>query len=203
VIEQFRKLGPSIAWTSQVAEMSLDLSATLLITDLAPIPAMIQRLGRLNRRAIRPGDPIHSFIVLEPTSDDGKILSLPYTDEQLNEARDWLAKLPSAISQKDLVCAWESMKSNDKRIIDLSSYWIDGGFERNVKEIRDATPGVNVIRSVDVDDVIQGRRSILEVVIPMNQPNRTTPVMRKHVQGTMVVDESELTYSETLGAEWR
>jgi|688.fasta_scaffold35444_7 CRISPR-associated endonuclease/helicase Cas3 len=203
VIEQFKTPGATIAWTSQVAEMSLDLSATLLITDLAPIPAMIQRLGRLNRRALRLGDPIHSFIVLEPTSDDGKMFSLPYTAGQLNEARDWLAKLPSAISQKDLVFAWESMNSNDKRIIDSSSYWIDGGFERNVKEIRDANPGVNVIRSVDVDDVIQGRRSILEVAIPMNQPNGITVSTRKHVQGTMVVDENELWYSETLGAEWR
>ncbi|MFM2216674.1 MAG: hypothetical protein RL240_992, partial [Planctomycetota bacterium] len=62
VIDSFRTPGPSIAWTSQVAEMSLDLSATLLVTDLAPIPALIQRLGRLNRRARNVGDPISSFV---------------------------------------------------------------------------------------------------------------------------------------------
>ncbi len=45
----------ALAVTTQVAEMSLDISADLLVTDLAPVPALIQRLGRLNRRA-RAGD---------------------------------------------------------------------------------------------------------------------------------------------------
>ena len=203
VIESFRTPGPSIAWTSQVAEMSLDLSATLLVTDLAPIPAMIQRLGRLNRRARSVSDPIQTFIVIEPLADDGKILPLPYTKEQLTDAKEWIAKLPSTISQKDLVSAWESMNSVDKNAIDSSSCWIDGGFERNVKEIRDATPSINVVRTADVDDVIQGRRSILEVAIPMNQRNGITTGGRTRIQGAMIVQETELWYSETLGAEWR
>ena len=50
LINAFRAKGPALAICSQVAEMSLDLSADLLVTDLAPVPAMIQRLGRLNRR---------------------------------------------------------------------------------------------------------------------------------------------------------
>lgn len=203
VIESFRTPGPSIAWTSQVAEMSLDLSATLLVTDLAPIPAMIQRLGRLNRRARNACDPTCSFIVLEPTNECGKTLALPYTIEQLTEARNWLAKLPSVISQQDLVFAWESMHSTDNRIIDSSSSWIDCGIERNVKEIRDASPGINVIRTEDVDDVIKGRKSILEVAIPMNQPRGMTVTSREQVQGAMVVDDSELSYSKIFGAEWK
>ena len=203
VIDSFRTPGPSIAWTSQVAEMSLDLSATLLITDLAPIPALIQRLGRLNRRARNVGDPISSFIVLEPIDKSGKTMALPYAEDQLIEARDWLAKLPSVISQKDLVSEWESMNLNENRIIDSSSHWIDGGFERNVKEIRDSSPGINVIRTEDVDDVIQGRKSILEVAIPMNQPKGITITSRMQVLGAMVVDENELCYSETIGAEWK
>jgi CRISPR-associated endonuclease/helicase Cas3 len=171
--------------------MSLDLSATLLITDLAPIPALIQRLGRLNRRARNVGDPISSFIVLEPIDKSGKTMALPYTEDQLIEARDWL------------VSEWESMNLNENRIIDSSSHWIDGGFERNVKEIRDSSPGINVIRTEDVDDVIQGRKSILEVAIPMNQPKGITLTSRMQVQGAMVVDENELCYSETTGAEWK
>jgi CRISPR-associated endonuclease/helicase Cas3 len=46
VIEAFRADGPALAVCTQVAEMSLDLSATLLVTDLAPVPSLIQRLGR-------------------------------------------------------------------------------------------------------------------------------------------------------------
>ena len=55
---------------SQVAEMSLDLSADLLVTDLAPAPALIQRLGRLNRRA-EDGDPTAMRLCMERMNPTG------------------------------------------------------------------------------------------------------------------------------------
>ena len=91
---------------SQVAEMSLDLSADLLVTDMAPVPAMIQRLGRLNRRA-NEGDPTKPFVVIEPDN------YLPYTPEDLELAQAWLTRLPKdGISQRDLSQAWE--KTSDE-----------------------------------------------------------------------------------------
>src|SRR5262249_33867896 len=45
VVDAFKgNQGPFLAITTQVCEVSLDLSADLLVTDLAPVPAMIQRL---------------------------------------------------------------------------------------------------------------------------------------------------------------
>ncbi len=49
LIDGFRGDKPVFAVTTQIAEMSLDISATLLISANAPIWALIQRLGRLNR----------------------------------------------------------------------------------------------------------------------------------------------------------
>lgn len=49
LIDAFRGCSPAFAVTTQIAEMSLDISATLLISANAPIWALIQRLGRLNR----------------------------------------------------------------------------------------------------------------------------------------------------------
>ncbi|MEM9541485.1 MAG: CRISPR-associated helicase Cas3' [Cyanobacteria bacterium P01_E01_bin.42] len=49
LIKAFRDEGAAFAVTTQIAEMSLDISATLLISANAPIWALIQRLGRLNR----------------------------------------------------------------------------------------------------------------------------------------------------------
>jgi CRISPR-associated endonuclease/helicase Cas3 len=49
LIAAFRGDNPAFAVTTQIAEMSLDISATLLVSANAPIWALIQRLGRLNR----------------------------------------------------------------------------------------------------------------------------------------------------------
>ena len=49
LMQAFRGEQAAFAVTTQIAEMSLDISATLLICANAPIWALIQRLGRLNR----------------------------------------------------------------------------------------------------------------------------------------------------------
>lgn len=106
VIDTFKQKGKAALLVStQVAEMSLDLSADLLVTDIAPVPALIQRMGRLNRRATPelPGEPKPAFICPLPKIK-GDVYK-PYEKLEIDTALIWVQKLLDlnrSLSQKDL-----------------------------------------------------------------------------------------------------
>lgn len=94
------------------------------------------------------------------------------------------------------------MKPASREMIEVASTWIDGGFDRQVKELREASPGLTVIRREDRDRVLAGTCSLLEVTVPMNPRNGSVLSDWTRVQGAVVVDETQLNYSELLGGEW-
>src|SRR5262249_37444874 len=100
VIDRFKTPGAAaILVATQVAEMSLDLSADLLITDEAPVPALIQRMGRLNRRP-KLKEPKPAVVVPIERGEEP-----PYDSDDLEMARTWRARLSKrgpALSQRDL-----------------------------------------------------------------------------------------------------
>ena len=58
------KAPPCLAVTTQVCEMSLDISAQLMVTALPPFPSLVQRLGRLNRRGeVEEGAQCYVFAI--------------------------------------------------------------------------------------------------------------------------------------------
>jgi CRISPR-associated endonuclease/helicase Cas3 len=77
--------------STQVAEVSLDVSFDLLLTELAPIPSLIQRLGRVNRYGFEPKRT--NAIIFKPND------YLPYDPIQLSYASKYL---PSIISSLEL-----------------------------------------------------------------------------------------------------
>lgn len=214
VIDAFhaeRNSGPALAVTTQVAEMSLDLSADLLVTELAPIPALIQRLGRLNRRARPDGKSrIRPFIVLERT-DPRDVL--PYTRERLDEARRWLDMLgPGEISQADLVARWVELIGESPHPApggssadDAHHMWLDGGFITEPGVLRESSPGIDVILPEDqarVEDRADSTRPE-EVRIPMPPPPgnmdwRAWP----EVAFTKVPPAGCVAYDARKGARW-
>jgi CRISPR-associated endonuclease/helicase Cas3 len=106
VIDDFKRDGQSaILVATQVAEMSLDLSADLLITDFAPIPSLIQRLGRLNRKST-PENPLDAKpAILCRIPIGGKNPFLPYDEKEISAASEWAKHLRtknSALNQYQL-----------------------------------------------------------------------------------------------------
>ena len=111
VIDEFRRkdrTSGAVLVASQVAEMSLNLSADLLVTDLATIPAMIQRYGRLARYPSPDNpQPLGRSVVCElPTGRGESPDYLPYDPTEVELAREWmseLVKLDRPLSQQDLL----------------------------------------------------------------------------------------------------
>lgn len=58
--------------TTQVVEAGADFSTDLLVTDLAPWPSLVQRLGRLNRYAEATAPAAH-VLVNQNTTNDGTV----------------------------------------------------------------------------------------------------------------------------------
>jgi CRISPR-associated endonuclease/helicase Cas3 len=196
VIQGFKGYGSVLAICSQVAEMSLDLSADLLVTDLAPVPAMIQRLGRLNRRA-NDGDPTKAFVVVEP---DGP---LPYTARDLELAKQWLLALASdGVSQRDLSQAWE--QTADELPLPVASAWLDGGPCTTVAELRESSPGITVLMQEDLPRVRARPKDLQRLLLPMPPPPRSSQWQQwPRVRGLPVAPTGSVDYDAKRGAQWR
>ena len=202
-MEAFRRDGSALVIATQVAEMSLDLSATLLVTDLSPVPALIQRLGRLNRYA-REGDAPCPFWVVEPRDERGEPALLPYQEEGWWESSlGWLDRLPvEAISQSDLSAAWEALMEEAPSSPCVSSSWMEGGPRTEVRPLRAPAPGVTVILERDLAALRRGSKRLAEVLLPMNAPPREWTTWERY-RGIPVAPEGAVDYEEEGGASWR
>lgn len=87
--------GGRIIIATQAVEAGVDISARLLITELAPWSSLVQRFGRCNRAGefsstTEGGAEVSAEVIcinIDTASDD---LALPYTMDELNAARDGL-----------------------------------------------------------------------------------------------------------------
>jgi CRISPR-associated endonuclease/helicase Cas3 len=158
VIGKFKGKDAQILVTTQVAEMSLDLSADLLITDIASVPALIQRMGRANRRSTpqHPQPPRPVLVCpLPPQANERDNPALPYEAEDIATAKGWLAHLlalKKPLSQRDLADAFGSLSPG--KDFDVEQAWeaacfVSGGWETRPGMTRSEGYTVNVILEAD------------------------------------------------------
>jgi CRISPR-associated endonuclease/helicase Cas3 len=76
-----RPTGPVVVVTTQVCEMSLDIDADVLVTEVAPVPSLIQRMGRCCRTLPPTGARFGEVFVYEPPN------ARPYTPQEIEEGQ--------------------------------------------------------------------------------------------------------------------
>lgn len=139
-----------IAVTTQVCEMSLDLDADVLITEIAPVSALVQRFGRANRHLKREFAILHTY---ESPGDK------PYDKKDLEKAKEFLSFLSSSsadkISQYELAVAFDDY-TRPERMADGSSPFLDSGYYATPGSFRDTDEfAVPCILDRDLENVKQ------------------------------------------------
>ena len=81
--------GACVVVSTQVVEVSLDISFDVMVTECAPLDALVQRFGRINRKRTKEGighlKPVYVIAPLEEDKD-----SLPYSNDVLRRSYDIL-----------------------------------------------------------------------------------------------------------------
>jgi CRISPR-associated endonuclease/helicase Cas3 len=203
VIEAFKAEQPVLAITTQVCEMSLDISADLLVSAMAPAAALIQRLGRLNRRMTKPEDGAKLAIIYPWLSIDK-----PYKKEELETGKQLIEQLTekTAISQRHL--AEISSQLNCSIPESVSSIWLEGNWATYPDFLRKGASTITVLLKQDLNSIRQAAEQHQERSFMREAQGWSLPIpihkdlsKWKRCRFYPIAPDDRIFYSEETGAE--
>ncbi|MBL7203214.1 MAG: CRISPR-associated helicase Cas3' [Desulfobacteraceae bacterium] len=210
VISSFNaKNQPSFVIATQVCEMSLDISADLLVSALSPFSSLIQRLGRLNRRVTAENEASASLpcrcFVYDFRCKQGK----PYREKDLKESRELLDSLgDNPCSQTMLSDALSKLQQQE----DIAKYsaWLDGLWESDQRPLRSGGAALTVLLKQDLPEIksrlkFNNQRPNFQTLASWTIPVLFNPnvMLEERFGGFPVIDENYLEYDIEKGARWR
>jgi len=217
VIKAFQSNNPCLAITTQVCEMSLDLSADLLVSAIAPCASLIQRMGRLNR------------YVFEDSSGNVQLASggtcpaifypweqlHPYSKVEIATGLEFIQQLQAnpAISQQDLARVSAGLSASVPKSV--RSAWLDDNWCTYPIPLREGGYTMTVLMERDmleIDRAAAERARTSNMSFPqakMHEAQRWTVPVRlmkcrsewKRFKFYYQVPEECIDYSEITGAE--
>ena len=214
VIEGFKQNEPILAITTQVCEMSLDLSADLLVSAMSPAAALIQRLGRLNRRMTKPEEGAKTAIIYP--WDNSK----PYGEVEISTGKQLIQEFSgkTGISQEDLAEFAASL--NSEEIKEVKSNWLEDNWCTNQSSLRKAGYTITVILGEDETEIWKiAEQKEQEFIKQGNKESRMKLFKQEAQKWTVpiriesdyyewkrrgfypVTPEGRIPYSEEVGAE--
>lgn len=200
IVKVFKQPGPCCVVTTQICEMSFNVSADVLLSEIAPFAIIVQRLGRLNRFAeneTRLGD---AWFWLP----DGE---KPYLNSELTLCHKILEELSkeNGVSQTMLSDYQRRYTSDCWERPSTQFMWSEFGSAVVGQGLRDAG-------SVTLDYMVRsdyerarhkGVAELFKFIVPMNKRRGETMndlIRWRHVR---IVDDELLDYSLELGGRWR
>lgn len=164
VVDGFKQDEPILAIATQVAEMSLDLSATLLVSQIADPAGLIQRLGRLNRRYC--GRALEALFY-----PDDKV-GFPYSKEELENGLKLIQSFTGEVCQRDLAQWLEDSDTFGQP--DTKSVLLDGNWRTYPTSLRQEGFNITVLLERDLTTI---------KFLPAKQiPRYTVPIPAKNHQ---------------------
>jgi CRISPR-associated endonuclease/helicase Cas3 len=195
-----------IVVSTQVIEVSLDISFDLMITEAAPLDSLIQRFGRINRHKRWGEKQLEEVYVLPPPIDEKK--ARPYLPDVLKKSYDILP-------DNDILRETDIQSLLDFVYPDISFLDIDlsAVFERNkwkLKKLRHKHKSallelldidtVPCISETDAESYIENNRyTRMEMEIPVNYKSISYKKLAQLKQGNYPFLIPERAYSNTLG----
>jgi len=190
VVDRFKADGAVMAVTTQVAELSLDLSATLLVSQMADPSGLIQRLGRLNRRYC--GHALDALFY-----PDEKV-GFPYGQHELDMGAAMLQSFSGEVCQADLASWLEQAAVQGKP--DRDSVWLDGEWRTYPTSLRQAGYTTTALLEQDVKTVEELPTKLLpRYTVPLAVGANQTKSWKKH-RGYPVAPSEIWGYSSEIGA---